>query len=246
MKHIPFALLFSLSCSLLANEYAPPTPNSVPQTDVPNIHTLEQVLVEKEFQEEATIQGRIISEQEGIYTLDDGTATLRAKPSQNVSGSMHLKGGAAVRLQGYIEHIGPYKEKILVITEVQSLTPKEKKATSPMAHSGPWNFNDAPIREVLTDAKPGSTTVVQGKIIFKKSPSEYIIQDKTGSIEITLDTRNKSLPELVSGDYVRITAEVSEADTPSKQKYLKVISLTPRSGLATPPSLPQSVPQPSM
>ena len=246
MKHIPLALFLSFTCSLFANEYAPPAPGSMPQADVPNVHTLEQVLVEKEIQEEATVQGRIISEQEGIYTLDDGTATLRAKPSQDVPGSMHLKQGAAVRLQGHIEQVGPYKEKILIITEVRSLTPKEKNSPSSSTASGPWNFNDAPIREALTDAKPGSTTIVQGKIIFKKSPSEYIIQDKTGSIEMTLDTRNKSLPELVSGDYVRITAEVSESDTPAKQKYLKVISLTPRSGLATPPTIPQSTPQPTM
>jgi uncharacterized protein YdeI (BOF family) len=240
MKNIAFAFFLSVSSFVFAGEYAPPAPDSVPQAPIPDIHTLEQVLVEKEIQEEATVQGRIISEQDGIYMLDDGTATLRVKPAQDAKGSTHLKQGGAVRVHGYVEQIGPYKEKIMIITEVQSLTPQQKTGSSTTTASGPWNFSDSPIREVLTDAKLGSTATVQGKIIFKKSPSEYIIQDKTGSIEITLDTRNKSLPELASGDYVRITAEVSETDSPAKQKYLKVISLTPRSGLAQPPSMPPS------
>lgn len=246
MKYIPFALILGFAFSLFANEYAPPAPGSMPTENVPDVHTLEQVLIEKEVKEEATIQGRIISEEDGIYVLDDGTATLRIKPTEETTGREHLKEGVAVRIQGYVEQAGPYREKILIITEVQSRSPKQKASSLPTTPSGPWNFEDSPIREVMTGYKPGSVATVQGKIIFKKSPSEYIIQDRTGSIEITLDTRNKQMPELESGDYIRITGEVSETDTPTKQKYLKVISLTPRSGLAQPPAIPQPDTLPNM
>tara|TARA_B100000965_G_scaffold177533_1_gene148143 strand:+ start:322 stop:1266 length:945 start_codon:yes stop_codon:yes gene_type:complete len=215
-------------------ESTPPAPSSVPQATIASINTIEQVLIEKESQENAIIQGKVIEEDDNLYTVDDGTSTIRAKLPPGTS-TFKPNQGEAIRLRGTITQQGSYGEKVIIIEELWSLSPKSKQPTM-QTPQGPWDFSDQPIREVLTTSQVGTVTTVQGKIIFKESDSTFILQDKTGSIEVAVDPRSKNTPMLDIGSYVRVTGEVAQTDTFPKHKVINAISMVLRDGTPQKPS----------